>query len=49
MPMIEVMLYLLMEEKNKVIGRCQVVFPRLPQLDEVLHVEGLKSNLISIS
>ena len=38
-----------MEGKNKIIGRGQVFFPGLPQLDEVLHVEGLKSNLTSIS
>ena len=37
------------ESKKRVIGKGTIFVPRLPSLSNVLFVDGLKANLISIS
>ncbi|KAM1365793.1 hypothetical protein ACFX2F_044172 [Malus domestica] len=36
-------------DKSQIIGKCDVKIPGLPKLENVSYVDGLKSNLISIS
>ncbi|KAM1216895.1 hypothetical protein ACFX2J_013126 [Malus domestica] len=36
-------------DKSQITGKCDVKIPGLPKLENVCYVDGLKSNLISIS